>query len=444
MERSSFGSAVDVGLLISFEGQPFQDLSRRIAMLKTLPRLGLLSLIILALLLPGCAKTPEDEAARVDPGEEEGSAERSLDFSFVILGCNRVGWSPDYPTPSTANVPQLKQTLEDIANLPETPRYLFFLGDLVRNEEQDDGSTLKTQLTAWQELYASEDERLGLSTKGLELVPLPGNHEVLASIEYPAGSGSYIEIPNPPSYTVWADWIAGNGHAAHAGNGPTPESDPQDLLVNDNSTISYSFQSPRADGTQVHFVLLDTDTLSTARSEDTACLQDASLADKPLPGWIPFHWAATDIATAEGASDTSLIFAMGHKPIVSPSHSDTSGRDNILNCTEYPLADDLLGTFQTHGKVVAYLASHDHLWDYREIGGDTGRSIPQVVAGDAGSPLSGGDVFGFTLVEVFSDGGVEATSYGRPVPDPYDSPEGVEPATPRQTVVLRSRAHPPG
>ena len=405
-------------------------------MLETLPRLGLSSLLVLMLLLASCAQSPE-EGAQV--ASDEATAERTLDFSFVILGCNRVGWSPNYPTPSTANVPQLKQSLEDIANLPNVPRYLFFLGDLVRNEQQDDGSTLKTQLTAWQELYASEDERLGLSAKGLELVPLPGNHEVLASVEYPSGSGSYIEIPNPPSYTVWANWLATNGYDTHAGNGPTPESNPQDLLVNDNSTISYSFSSPRGDGTNVHFVLLDTDTLSSARSQEPTCLQDPSLSGDPLPGWIPYHWAASDIATAEEADDTSLIFALGHKPIVNPSYSDTTGRGNILNCSEYPLADDLLGTFQTHGKVVAYLASHDHLWDHREIGGDTGRAIPQVVAGDGGSPLDPtADIFGFTLVEVFSDGGVEATSYGRSVPDPYDSPDGVEPATARTKVVLRA------
>ena len=58
-------------------------------------------------------------------------------------------------------------------------------------------------------------------------------------------------------------------------------------------------------------------------------------------------------------------------------------------------------------KVVAYLAAHVHEWDYTPLGSGT-RQVPQIIAGDAGSPLSGGDQFGFTLVTVYANGKVTA------------------------------------
>ena len=86
----------------------------------------------------------------------------------------------------------------------------------------------------------------------------------------------------------------------------------------------------------------------------------------------------------------------------------------ILDCDQHPLADRMLETFQAHDKLVGYLTSHTHEWAYAELGPDgDGRQIPQVVAGNGGSPLSNGDIFGFTLVRVYTSGKVTATSYGR-------------------------------
>ena len=383
----------------------------------------------------GCSSGEKDAVEPAAPEVEATSLADAIEFSFVFFGCNRVGWSPDYPTPSTANVAQLNQTFADIANLDPSPKYLFFLGDLVRNEEKDQGQTLEQQLDDWQPLWANGP----LAGSSTQLIPMPGNHEVLASIESPAGSGNYVEIPNPPTYDVWLAWLSKNGYNPQAGNGPTPAGDPEDHLVADNSHLTWSFKAPLSTGGNAHFVLINTDTLTTSRSSNPACLQGAPEATAPMPGMIPAHWIEGDIQQANADADTDMIFAFGHKPIEAPGgSSDTSGRANILNCEEYPQADQLLTTFQANDKVVAYLAAHVHEWNHLDLGDPSGdRQLPQIIAGDAGSPLSGGDIFGFTLVTVYKNGQITATSYGRKAPDPYDNPDAGGPATPRTTVVLR-------
>ena len=399
-----------------------------------LRRFSLTLLAVVALMLGACSAPPD---APAPPPED------AVDFSFVFFGCNRVGFSPHVPSPSTANVAQLRQTLEDITNLTETaglpkpPRYLFFLGDLVRNEADDDGQTLTAQLAAWQTLW----EGLALAGTATELVPVPGNHEVLASIEDPPGSGEYpFEVPNPPTYDIWLDWLEKNGYDGFAGNGPTPATDPSDHLARDSSRMTYSFSTPLASGKNAHFVLVNTDTLSTAAPTDASCLQSSKVASDPVPGFIPASWIESDVAAAQADEGTELVFAFGHKPIqAAGGSSDTVGRDNILNCSEYPLADRFQAALEGHDKVVAYLTAHAHLWEYADLGAGE-RTVPQIIAGDGGSPLSGGDQFGFTLVTVYRSGKVTATGYGRTAPTPYDNPESGGPATPQSTHVLREAA----
>jgi hypothetical protein len=68
----------------------------------------------------------------------------TVSYSFVYLGCNRLqpsDWQTMQATnPSSANVPQLQQTLADLAGLNPLPQLFFFVGDLVLNLEPDDGT----------------------------------------------------------------------------------------------------------------------------------------------------------------------------------------------------------------------------------------------------------------------------------------------------------------
>ncbi len=403
-----------------------------------LRREGRLFPLLLCLALafgPGCAG-PSGQGtgdARDGVADTAEATAPTVDFSFVFIGCNRVGFS-DNEHPSTANPPQLLQTLQDIHDLATTdpslggpPRFLFFVGDLVRNEEHDGGQTVESQLAAWQTLWNGGP----LAGSATQLVPIAGNHEVLYSLQV-GGSGPYFEIPDnflaggaTDSYSVWLDWIQANGHDAHAGNGPTGQGANPDRLVGDDSKFTYSFQTPLASGKAVHFVLANTDTRSTFRaSSGSSCLQDPSLIGDPLPGWIAADWIEKDIAAAQRDGNVELIFALGHKPVESRQGSrDALGRDTILNCDDGgasapapKLADQFLNTLQSNSKVAAYLTSHDHTWAHTTPGG-----VDQIIAGNGGSPPDpSAPYFGFTLVRVYTDGTTDAVSYGRPIPDPID------------------------
>ncbi len=370
-----------------------------------------------------------------------------MDFSFVFFGCNRLGRNPAHPTDSTANKPQLEQTLKDIAALPQAPRFLFFLGDLVLNEKDDDGSQLATQLGHWQTMW----DKIKPTNFATTLVPITGNHEVLFSRGYsPSGCDcsdhdchcDYPEFPNPNTQAKWLSWIKANGHDGFAGNGPTPAAYPKDLLVADNSALSYSFDTKLGSGNKVHFTLVDTDTLSSFASTDNSCLQAGATSRDAIPGWVPANWIAKDVATAQGDSAIDLIFAMGHKPIQEGGWSDPVGYSTVNNCADANpgVADSFLKTLQTNNKVVAYLTSHSHEWRSTTIGNSP--TVPQLIVGNAGSPPNGSyradGVFGFTLVEIYSDGKVTATSYGRPIPAEISDPSNVSPATAQQTVTLRT------
>ena len=92
-----------------------------------------------------------------------GSPGDSIKLSFVFMGCNRIQYE-DWDRikagdPSSANLPQLQQSLEDISQLHRLPSHLFFTGDLVVNDWPNDQQThhdvtmLKNQLNAWTMLY---------------------------------------------------------------------------------------------------------------------------------------------------------------------------------------------------------------------------------------------------------------------------------------------------
>jgi Calcineurin-like phosphoesterase len=335
----------------------------------------------------------------------------SVRYSFVYFGCNRIqasDWKGMEATdPSSANVPQLNQSLIDIASLNPLPAYFFFVGDLVVNLAPDNGTTLKQQLDGWMPIYNASP--LAARTT---LIALPGNHEMLQKV-----SGN--EVPNPATPPVWLAWLTANHLDGFAGNGPTPAGTNSDQLVDDQSKLTYSFDR---DGT--HFVLLNTDT--TNKPNQT--------------GWIAYNWIANDLQQAQANPNTAAIFVLGHKPIVSPKAA-AGADDTILNTSQYPLATALQQLLSGTPKVKAYLCAHAHLWDARQLGG--AGSAWQVIAGNGGSQVesqwlpSGGPFYGFTLVKLYTSGQVSVTSYQRPVPNPYFSADPrPSPASPQPEMFL--------
>jgi hypothetical protein len=246
---------------------------------------------------------------------------------------------------------------------------------------------------------------------------MTGNHEVLQGLPSDASLGAKIEVLNPATKPVWLAWLARNGFDRFAGNGPTNAAPNPDMLVGDESRMTYSF-----DIGDTHFVILNTDTLNTTLNI----------------GWVAYNWIKQDIEQAEQNREIKSIFVLGHKPILGPIEAVEPG-NVILN----PLSFRLAALFNKSRKLKAYLCAHAHLWEARQLGGP--RSAWQVVAGNAGSKLvegwdpPGGPFFGFTLVKLYENGKVGVISYRRPVPPVYfEGP--TEPAQPEPEIFLTRRS----
>jgi len=349
---------------------------------------------------------------------------------IALFGDNQIGYKAwketEKENPSSANIPQLRQTVADIANSSPLPNLSFILGDLVMNEADDDGETLQIQLNAWQEIYSSfQDAEL------VSLIPVPGNHEV---------NTYYVDLhsqaPNPGATKVWVEWFTDKGYDFVAGNGPVPtEHDNPDHLVRDESKLTYSF-----DIFQVHIVIINTDTMNTETDPETGLV---------LQGWIPINWIEEDIRAAQRDPRISTILVIGHRPIEPPPYFLPAENVIIINSQTYPFGDRLAQVMQENPKVTAYLASHAHSWHAFRL--KDGLGVWQIMAGNAGVSLdkdwvpSGGPYFGYSLLDVHVSGKIILKGYGRPLPPPpqkfyEDHPIPPAPATLREEIVIYNPA----
>lgn len=326
-----------------------------------------------------------------------------VSYRFSFVGCNRVGFEVDRTlNPSTANVQQLLNTFREIAQAEPKPRHLFFLGDLILGYTS--GLSTVDQLQAWKSLYA----RSALPGSGVELVPVVGNHEVLLSYQNP-DTKKWRDFPNPPAALAWKEVMR---PLLKWRDGPTLAAPNSDALSMPQDDLSFTVRDK-----DVLFVILNTDTF----------------VDNVTTGDIPLHWLGRALQAGQEDPEVKHIFVMGHKPLIKPDLEAWIIRDE-----EIQPALDLLSS---HSKVRAYLTSHFHLWDYRVMPG----GVPQIIAGNGGSPLKGPFLepgvgyYGYTLVDILESGKIVVESWGRPVPEPYDSdlPQGE--ATLRQGLVLPSR-----
>jgi hypothetical protein len=116
---------------------------------------------------------------------------------------------------------------------------------------------------------------------------------------------------------------------------------------------------------------------------------------------------------------------MGHKPIVSPDTDDVSIQPrrprSFTRCSTNPAGDG------SPGKVRAYLSAHAHEWKYYPSlplkDGAAGK-IPQIVAGNAGSPPDKNWRGTMRISATRSSPSRAAArctvqSYGRKIPVPY-------------------------
>lgn len=338
---------------------------------------------------------------------------RELVTNFVYVGCNRVSFGEKNPAPSTANVAQLTQTLADIKALPVKPKYFFFVGDMVLGMQADEGKTLTGELASWKTLV----DESHFADSGIELLPIPGNHEADASQEL--SSGDYVEYPDPANLAAWVSWLGAN-HLAKASNGPSGQAElKRDLLAEDNNqTQTYSFNDL---ATGVHYILLNTDSLST--------VANPLLPDQTVASWIPYHWVERDLARAVKNPRVKSIVVLAHKPLVL---ENPGPHDIVYNTAPYTLGDALLNLFSNTPKFAGYFCAHAHKWLYTDKLGPR-HNVTQIIAGNGGSELesdwrpASGTYFGFTVVNLYDDNTVGVVSYNRPTPTPYDA-TGPQPA----------------
>ncbi|MDX8400316.1 MAG: hypothetical protein R8K20_08730 [Gallionellaceae bacterium] len=181
------------------------------------------------------------------------AAASSVYYSFVFFGCNRLDKEGAKATESesTANVAQLRQSFQDIANLSTMPRYVFLGGDIVKAKKPGT-KVLSKQLNAWVELVNDPQQNPLLNTK-VRLVALTGNHELLINQE-DGDNCKYAQCPNPPAYTFWQKFMGKKSNNFIVGkNGPKKGG--KDGLLDNESKLSYSFRNK-----DMKFIILNTDT----------------------------------------------------------------------------------------------------------------------------------------------------------------------------------------
>ncbi len=295
-----------------------------------------------------------------------------LDYSFVVVGCNRVEDADTVANASTANVYQLQRMFSEIAAMNPLPRYLFFAGDMVMGYEADT-NRLASQLSNWLALYKAS----ALASLPITLVAIPGNHETQNKA---AGKKSFAAAERTFQRVMFDYLAANNGPVV---TGLTPGSD---SLTTDQSKLSYSF-----DYKNDHFVILNTDPVG----------RDAVAS---------YKWAGDDIAKARAAG-VRHVFAIGHKPAYTGHFKTTADGLEVLPAQR----DSLWKVFETH-QVDAFFSAHVHAAD--SIQPHAGKTW-QVIAGNGGSLVetlfqnSPNGYFGYTVVNVYSSNRVNVRSMGR-------------------------------
>lgn len=313
----------------------------------------------------------------------------SVLYTFVVLGCNRVG-KEDTNTaqnPSTANLEQLRRTFSEVAQMQPKPKYLFFAGDMIFGYEPDTNK-LARALSAWRKNW----EASPAAAAGIELVAIPGNHE----------SENINHLATKSAEDQWFKVMA-----PYIRNSNGPKAGGADKLLTDQSRLTYSFNYE-----QTHFVVLNTDPAG----------QDSH---------VPANWVAQDIATARAAG-AQHIFAIGHKPAYSwngdpDEELEHANRDVFWTALESNHAD-------------AMISAHNHLYRRLRPHGKTS----MVIAGNGGSVLEDNIAdseryYGYSVVYIMKSGRAITASYGRDIPSAgylAPAPKSAYPTTIRDTAVI--------
>ncbi|MBL7730438.1 MAG: metallophosphoesterase [Chitinophagaceae bacterium] len=310
----------------------------------------------------------------------------SVLFSFVFMGCNRVDLK-DTANPntnaSTANIPELQRTFNEIAALNPKPVFYFFLGDQVLGLDKDT-AVLTAQLRAWSRQY-QDPSFSALPGAGIQMIAIPGNHEMLYETE--TKKGKKEEVPAKHGLAAWMNAMAAYMPAGVTINRVTGKDSLDNLM-----TYSFTWGN-------THFILLNTDTYDKSGKI----------------GMAPAAWIVADIKAARKDTAVKHIFLMGHKPALVTEPLYTPDGDKTMDVS---VVQALWPEMNKH-QVEAMLSAHSHQYDrIQPISGGP----YQVIAGNGGSPYehkaekdTSRQFFGYTIVYVMKNGQVRLQSMGRSV-----------------------------
>lgn len=280
----------------------------------------------------------------------------SIAYSFAFLGCNREGHASN---PSTADTAILNAIMADILSQQRQPDALFFLGDLVLGET--DTATLDRQLSHWVPLIKSY--RLPAS---MELVALPGNHEMLKNLHYK-------ETPLYGTTSVWMRHMGRFMPLDREKVTPDPEGYNQ-------MTFAFSRKG-------IGFIAMNTDTYNETPGKE---------------GMINKAWVESKIQSY--CDSFSLVFVLSHKPAFSYGQFQTGH-------SGFPDSKSIMNVMNA-GHAVALLSAHVH--DYQRWQ-PLGSGPYQIIAGNGGSPLDGSALnpyFGYSIINVLKSGRVALRTRG--------------------------------
>ena len=350
------------------------------------------------------------------PTEETETIKDSVMFSFSFMGCNRVNRGDTVDSiPSTANKYALQRIFKEMVALEDRPEMFFFLGDLVLAESTL--GNLDSQLNAWLKLYNSDP----ISTSDIELVAIPGNHEMLYAKEVLKKSkknkkkpkkkdSTWKEFPLKGSTDIWLNHMK---KFMPEGRITAPNSDTLD------NRMTFAFTRHN-----VGFVVMNTDSYNPPTSKHPYGVE----------GMIPTQWIIDKVNEYKADTSVDHIFILGHKPYYVNGEGET-GHGGL------PAGPVLWPKLQDAG-VVAMLSAHKHDYQrWQPINDSLNGGTYQVIAGNGGSEGKA-PFFGYSTISIMSSGKVELNSVGFCIGDPYTLPVPLNKTRPRDVVTLTWEKNP--
>lgn len=330
---------------------------------------------------------------------KEDTLSTTIVSSFVFVGCNRVNRSdeknPNATDASTANLAALQRIYDDILELEHQPDLFFFLGDLVLGESTTE--KLDNQLEAWVQLF-KDTAFSKISESGIELVAVPGNHEMLTYADH--GDPEHDEWPLKGATELWMKHMS-----------PFIPSDCEHVTGTDSINNQATFSFVR---NNLGFVVMNTDTYNAPTEQ----------APYGLEGMIPLDWIEKKIKALQADPTIEHVFVLGHKPYYVDGKPQTGHKGFPDGPKLWPLL------YQS--RVVAMLSAHVHDYNREQPNGD---GTYQIIAGNGGSP-GPAQFFGYTIINVLSDGTLELESRGFNVGEPYYKAVPEHPMLVRDSTIL--------